>query len=144
MLDLNILGFYLRVARHARTTFAGKTTMRFWGGLTTGLGNLVREGEGARAAVGGDGERALTKSRGAAPESRDEAALQRRCHGAGKLEGDRRRSRRERCGRTVAARTKARAGADRIQRASEGQTASYLRRLTAGERVGAAGRRRRR
>jgi hypothetical protein len=143
MLDLNILGRYLRGARNARTTFSGKTTTPFRGRPTSALGKLVREVKASRSAADGDGERASAKSRSAAPELREEAAVQRRCRGTSEFEDHRHRSRRS-ARRTIAARIEAKAGGDRIQRVSEGQTANYLRRLSAKGGVGAAGRRRRR
>lgn len=129
MLDLNILGRYLRAARAVHTRFASGTTMRFKGGPSSRLGKLFGEVDSARTAPAGD-------------RNGREAALRRK-GASGQSEHDHRRRRRS-ARRSVATRAEATTGADRIQRAAEGQTAGYLRRLAAVERVGAAAHQRRR
>ena len=159
VLDLNILGLCLRAARkvrsrlyavgEARTTLASKVTVRLktrsssvLGTSLRGLGEFVREVRAARSAPVGEGaERVMAESPETVVDSRDEgdsrdqAALRSAGHGTTRELDDGHRRRRRSARRPVVASTETVSDADRRQRAAD---ADYLRRLTDGERIGAA------
>lgn len=112
MLDLNILGLYLRAVR------------------SVGPPDVA-----ARPA--GDGARASAKGQGATDAAGREMAIRRSSRARSAFEDDHHGPRR-RTWRRAAARTKAIGDADRLDRVSEAETTNYLRRLTTGERTGRA------
>ena len=153
MLDLNILGLCLRAARklrprlyavgEGRTTLASKVTTRLksrsssvLGTFLRGLGEFVREVRAARSASVGEGaKRVMAESPDTVVDSRDQAAVRSAGHGTPREFDDGHRKRRRSARRPVVASTETVSDADRRQRSAD---ADYLRRLTDGERVGAA------
>ncbi|MEJ7716084.1 MAG: hypothetical protein WKF40_10505 [Thermoleophilaceae bacterium] len=106
------------------------------GAFLRGLGEFVREVRAARSAPVGDGaERVVAESRDTAVDSRDQAALRSTSHGTPRELDDGHPRRRRSARRPVVASTETVSDADRRQRAAD---ADYLRRLTDGERIGAA------
>ena len=117
MLDLNILGLYLRAVR-----------------------SVVGPPDAA-AQPTGDGARASAKAQRATKAAGHEMAVRRSSRARSAFEDDHHGPRR-RTWRRAAATTNAKSDADRLERVSEAGTTNYLRRLTTGERTGRARRRR--
>ena len=114
MLDLNILGLYLRAVRSVGPPDAA-------------------------AQPAGDGARASAKAQRATKAAGHEMAVRRSSRARSAFEDDHHGPRR-RTWRRAAATTNAKS--DAVERVSEAETTNYLRRLTTGERTGTARRRR--